>query len=1363
MPGLLKNESIQEQSTTEIKYVTDSNFMNSKINNRSKVVPENLKLNVTTPSGLRRLFVCNVCIRAFSRQEHLTRHERSHTNERPYECGMCDRNFTRRDLLLRHTLKVHNGNMGENILKTRRRSRKKSLSIRPRENSVGSNSANNSNNNTDNRGGSSSISTPRDNKSAPIIKNRRHSTGVVSKRVISNSNTNNNNTDCNKKNEPIPKQGTNSVFTINNAIIIPSLLSSKSSISPIFTSDISPFVPTPLSTISDMNNNSNSNSNSNDNDNDNDNDKISTDTNFKKPKQSVNNIQNKNLTQSDRCSTKKFQINTHGNNNLRSLYSGSKRRASFSAQSAENYVSSLCHSNELSSLDKIQFATPDLVPLDFHNLFDLEDINQIKLDEVDICQNNNCSSSIENGSFESGSNCSKQCSIKLNQVLENVSLDFTLDDLKPLNIKQFNVGGMLEKPDNSKYGENYRFNFNSNNNTNTDKHGNVNSDIDSSKQFKTLDFDTLSTTETPMSWGQGLGVSETEKNISGLQYSNTISFNTLSMSPLHEYGNSGFTDGILDSHNNDRSSVNNAVEKVTFNSAFFQSTIEIPSLFDHIYNNHQLRPSENITTHEENKNLIGNYHSNSGRNNDHYKLETYSLYGIDYLTLSSNSEPSPRESISTQQILYGYNEGNSNNTIMKDLVTAKLFNDQLCSYCRFVLKYYLENYGNYQNYLGNSVPESGNLLLPTCFELNKFLTLFRDNFLVYYPFIHPSLLSCDFLSFQRYLHEDNELTEVHLQFEQNNDIFNMAKTVCLPLLMATIGSLFQKGDHQQTIVLYEISKRILHVFLEFEKSHYEKNNINVFSQNSKCTWLIQVFILNIIFALFVDEVKNIRSDVVKRQVSAICSIVRRNYLELVSIKSFLIDPFMPHFHDITFQNSFQFLLFEAKIRSVLMLYEYCQYLDICYNIRSKSFLNEKDIEDLCIPEDESIWESYSPVDHSSYTTINLVKKLHSISFKEFYNSFSFTHSEYYPIPASLAKTMIFYEFKLRKFFSFNIFLTRINTRKLEMNISSGHLLDNLRESPATFLVKNSSTLKNFLMVMIFLNEVDKDISSKIWTGNVGLLFSSFLDSRNFNMLTSHSYHLLTDFLVALNYSIQNIAGLFVQEESTETDILLDRKKLTIFNLGGFYYNFLIIIKFILDFELTPNFKLLCIFIDLKNMANNFLIPLFVPFFDSKFQIFDITKDNISKNTTYPSRNIEHIENTINNILLSSFNDTSFLNMTDWSQNNEFLFNPTDEEVVDRDFLNSMKERQETCASSVNLLHMYSSTHHGSMNKQTFSEKYQLSLRFVIIAECFFKTLTEHYPYCKFLREMINDFENLEKILKQENDWIRLSKLHVSSK
>lgn len=81
----------------------------SPLDKDQKNVPLELTAYGTTPLGKPRLFVCQVCTRAFARLEHLRRHERSHTKEKPFACGVCQRKFSRRDLLLRHAQKLHAG------------------------------------------------------------------------------------------------------------------------------------------------------------------------------------------------------------------------------------------------------------------------------------------------------------------------------------------------------------------------------------------------------------------------------------------------------------------------------------------------------------------------------------------------------------------------------------------------------------------------------------------------------------------------------------------------------------------------------------------------------------------------------------------------------------------------------------------------------------------------------------------------------------------------------------------------------------------------------------------------------------------------------------------------------------------------------------------------------------------------------------------------------------------------------------------------------------------------------------------------------------------------------------------------------
>lgn len=63
----------------------------------------------------QKKYICAFCARAFSRSEHKQRHERSHTNEKPFHCLHCTSAFVRRDLLQRHCRTVHNLNRTLNV------------------------------------------------------------------------------------------------------------------------------------------------------------------------------------------------------------------------------------------------------------------------------------------------------------------------------------------------------------------------------------------------------------------------------------------------------------------------------------------------------------------------------------------------------------------------------------------------------------------------------------------------------------------------------------------------------------------------------------------------------------------------------------------------------------------------------------------------------------------------------------------------------------------------------------------------------------------------------------------------------------------------------------------------------------------------------------------------------------------------------------------------------------------------------------------------------------------------------------------------------------------------------------------------
>lgn len=45
---------------------------------------------------MKRTYTCRHCARVFKRSEHCARHERVHTQEKPFACAYCDRKYARK-------------------------------------------------------------------------------------------------------------------------------------------------------------------------------------------------------------------------------------------------------------------------------------------------------------------------------------------------------------------------------------------------------------------------------------------------------------------------------------------------------------------------------------------------------------------------------------------------------------------------------------------------------------------------------------------------------------------------------------------------------------------------------------------------------------------------------------------------------------------------------------------------------------------------------------------------------------------------------------------------------------------------------------------------------------------------------------------------------------------------------------------------------------------------------------------------------------------------------------------------------------------------------------------------------------------
>ncbi|CAR25843.1 hypothetical protein ZYGR_0A04150 [Zygosaccharomyces rouxii] len=1246
---------------------TENHSMNSRVNKQFNRLPENLRLNGRTPSGKPRLFVCQVCTRAFARQEHLTRHERSHTKEKPYCCGICNRKFSRRDLLLRHAHKIHGGNYGDTIIKQ-----------------------NNVKENSNNR----------------VSKGRRSGSVTAA-------------------------NAANAVNTANVAATMTPNLSHPSSLPPIRGRRAS-YSAQSGNYVAPAQNEQWHKA-----------DRVKFSTPELLPINMMDDDLSNNATKSNNFDGIGDDGNCNGNGFMESIAPLELNAPwEFNMLDSNDWIYEYNNQNVTTSGSATAAGGP--TPGDSPNSSSVDPSNSsIRLGNFPQSSGELRRETIDNSYFEN--NKSRKLSWAINEEdgrLQVKSLFMNRNNSAPLPRPIRNVTKNIGSPSRSSIS------------------GSGALGVRDSLTGSTASATTQTTTATTAATTTTTTTAETEDD--WLPMANHTDSVSSSVAPLHTIDGNSNTGALLEQFNRLEFNDNGMGDLSEF-------TKDVQTIFGHYIQDEQSDvyniPHQFPLSSSNDENLtdptMGSTNQTSTSANDNY-----TFYGLDYLTLSNISRASP-----------------PNNLNSEDLPSSKLFTHELRQICLHSLRYY----SNHCNGVLGSDPVfiSKDLILPSCSELNGYSSYFQKYFNPHTAFIHPDFFQLDLPSLMNYINEGDTNDEEDSQYLQYSNI------ACLPLFVATVGSIYKSGCNSRTMELYEISRRVLHVYLERRKQQQRQQSAGetpmegVRYENRQRIWLIQSLILSITFALFADYLERMDSGMIKRQVSAICSIIKGNFLKIISIDC---HEFFSSYKDLTFDNPCDYVFFESKIRCTLMVYKICQFLKIFYRVGSKLFLNEKDLDPVCIPDDESTWLNSSLLVPSKST-----KKKYTVDFQKFYHSFTFNNTGMHSIPECLTTAMLYYEFNEINFSPFHVFLTRIDTKKLELNQTQLSQIDSDPNIVTAHDILNSDsiTLRNCLMSMVFLTKIDVTFGSKIWNGKLRELFTSFLDPSSINILTKGSYSLLTDFLVALNFSIKNVSHFLTLNENG-TAIELDKTNMSLFNCQGFYCNFLILIKFILDFECTPNFKLLCIFTELKKLANNLLIPKYsnlYPMEFAKFQDVSLTNTYLQHHpksdasAKFSTINAHKLEKLINNVLVHAFNDASFLNMSE-QPTNEFLFNnnhptyypyasptttafnyeeiqfksPSSPTSNDNDFLpskssvdllryqnnNSDNNANDNVGGSVN-----SNNDEGNLSKQGFAERYQLSDKYIVIAKCFFTHIREIYAHCHIFKKMIADFQQLEDCIDEK--------------
>lgn len=411
--------------------------------------------------------------------------------------------------------------------------------------------------------------------------------------------------------------------------------------------------------------------------------------------------------------------------------------------------------------------------------------------------------------------------------------------------------------------------------------------------------------------------------------------------------------------------------------------------------------------------------------------------------------------------------------------------------------------------------------LPAVEYLNHYVDNFRSKFLSHYPFIHKNLLN-ELAMFQYTLNSD-----------QPKDY---SPTVCLPLLIATIGALYT-NQKRHAADLYEYSRRCIHVYLDSRKKNDEAEKST--THNSPL-WLVQSLVLSVQYGLF-GEYQDSDLPVVLRQVNALCTLIKVSKFNVIEFSHENIEINENYFQD--------YIVYQSKVRTVFMIFNISSMLTCMYNL--EPFIKYKEIK--CdLPDLESYWNCSNLEDfkrvcinsHWNYS-LNMEKILNDMLFN---NQIGYKVSEFGSIIMMYTVLQYFYFNKRNALTNYSVGIAPDHMNS--SNLVKNYLWEDMLIDPSREMNMESICLRNITVLRSLMIDLS-NVKEAIWNRHWNEVCTEFISTNPRN----------ADLVDACDYSIRTLSMLFLNDIESSNF----RKCLSL-TLQWVFFNFFYIVKFLHKFE-----------------------------------------------------------------------------------------------------------------------------------------------------------------------------------------------------